>query len=92
MKRKARLLKKTLTLLDLPEELDALTPRLTLVGRDSLLVENHRGVLRMSRELCTFATGEGCLEVRGEGLLLSALTEERAWIRGKLSELKYVDV
>ena len=81
--------KRTLRLLDLPEDMDARVPRITVVGRDKMLVENVAGVRRCTETEVLLLTGYGVLSVAGEGLLVKELGESRALIVGRLMRWAY---
>jgi sporulation protein YqfC len=81
--------KRTLRLLDLPEDMDARVPRITVVGRDKMLVENVSGVRRCTETEVLLLTGCGVLSVAGEGLLVKELGESRALIVGRLMRWAY---
>ena len=81
--------KRTLRLLDLPEDMDPWVPRITVVGRDKMLVENVAGVRRCTEQQVLLLTGCGVLSVAGEGLLVKELGESRALIVGRLMRWAY---
>ena len=81
--------KRTLRLLDLPEDMDPRVPRITVVGRDKMLVENVAGVRRCTETEVLLLTGCGVLSVAGEGLLVKELGESRALIVGRLLRWAY---
>ncbi len=81
--------KRTLRLLDLPEDMDAGVPRVTVVGREQMLVENVSGVRRCTETEVLLLTGCGVLSVAGEGLLVKELGESRALIVGRLMRWAY---
>ncbi len=81
--------KRTLRLLDLPEDMDPRVPRITVVGRDKMLVENVSGVRRCTETEVLLLTGCGVLSVAGEGLLVKELGESRALIVGRLMRWAY---
>lgn len=81
--------KRTLRLLDLPEDMDPRVPRITVVGRDKMLVENVSGVRRCTETEVLLLTGCGVLSVAGEGLLVKELGESRALIVGRLLRWAY---
>ena len=85
---KKDLWKRTLRLLDLPEDMDATVPRITVVGREQMLVENLSGIRRCSEEE-VLLTGCGVLAVSGEKLLVKELGESRALIVGRLLRWAY---
>ena len=79
-----KLKKRVYVTLDLPEEADEETSRVTMVGRGSLLVENHKGALVCSDTRIRLLTVQGVLSVTGEGLQLLEFSESRAFVRGRL--------
>lgn len=78
-----------LTKLDLPVETDATVPKLTMVGRGDLLVENHTGVLQYEPARIRLTTHEGVLEIGGTDLNLLELSTGRAYVRGTISSIGY---
>ena len=86
---KKDLLKRTLRLLDLPEDMDPRVPRVTVLGRDRMLVENVAGIRRCTEREVLLLTGCGTLIVAGEGLLVKELGESRALITGRLIRWAY---
>ena len=86
---KKDLLKKTLRLLDLPEDMDPRVPRITVLGREKMLVENVSGVRRCTEREVVLLTGCGALLVAGDGLLVKELGESRALLTGRLERWAY---
>ena len=82
---KKDLIKTTLRLLDLPEDMDPRVPRVTVLGRDRMLVENVAGIRRCTEREVLLLTGCGTLQVEGEELLVKELGESRALLTGRLS-------
>ena len=83
------LLQRTLRLLDLPEDMDPQVPRITVLGREKMLVENVSGIRRCTEGEVRMLTGCGTLIVAGEGLLVKELGESRALIVGRLMRWAY---
>ena len=88
---KKDLLKQALRLLDLPEEMDPRVPRITVLGRDRMLVENVAGIRRCTDAKVLLLTGCGTLLVAGEGLLVKELGESHALLTGQLERWAYVE-
>ena len=86
---KRDLLKRTLRLLDLPEDMDPRVPRITVLGREKMLVENVVGIRRCTEEEVLLLTGCGPLQVSGEKLIVKELGESRALIVGRLIRWAY---
>ena len=83
------LIKTTLRLLDLPEDMDPQVPRITVLGRERMLVENVSGIRRCTEGEIRLLTGCGTLIVAGEGLLVKELGESRALLTGRLIRWAY---
>ena len=79
------LLKKAIRFLDLPEDVDPNVPRITVVGRELMLVENVAGIRRCTPEEVVLLTGRETLQISGEGLRVKELGESRALLTGRLS-------
>lgn len=79
----------TLGTLGLPEDLLPGVPRITVVGREQMLLENMGGVCTYSLEEASFYTGQGVLTVRGKGLLLRELGESRVLLQGELESWSF---
>ena len=86
---KRDLWKQALRLLDLPEDMDPRVPRITVIGRDRMLVENVSGMRRCTQTEVLLLTGCGTLNVAGESLLVKELGESRALIVGRLERWAY---
>ena len=69
-----------------PETLGDL--RLVLSGKNSVSVENHKGILELSGEYVRLALGSGMLAVKGEGLSLCGLDRGSVVIKGRILSLE----
>lgn len=88
---KKKLKKRVYRALDLPEETDRTVIKLTMVGRDDLLVENHTGVLTCTERLLRLNSCAGIVTIVGEGLSMAEFSEDRAFIRGTFTSLAFED-
>ena len=70
--------------LGLPGELMGNTPRLTLTGKERVLIENHKELLSYTAELVEIGCGGLRLRIRGEKLLLRAMDREELLVTGKI--------
>lgn len=86
-----KLKKRVYTTLDLPMEADETTMRLTVVGRNALLLENHGGVLLCGEQLIRLRTQQGALRISGTELTMAELSKNRVFIRGLLNEWAFED-
>ena len=65
-----------------PREVTHNVPRITLTGREKLLVEQHRGLLACEPDEISFSTAAGRLVIVGEGLHFVRYTANEALIGG----------
>ena len=87
-KRHIHLGRRILSALDLPEEA-AGTPKITLLGREHALVENHQGVQQYRAEEVCLQTRAGLLCITGQALTLRELSPERLYISGCIQGIGY---
>ncbi len=74
--------------LSLPAEVAGAT-KLTMSGRNRLLIENHRGILGLSDE-CVEIAGYGVkIRILGGGLDLEAMDKEAVLITGGVAALEF---
>lgn len=91
-----RRLKKKLGLLtakmfDVPQDVALDLPRITVIGNNQLLIENHRGVIVFSEELLKLRLAKGSMEIRGKQLVIRAIYSEEVYVDGQVSDIKYFD-
>lgn len=68
---------------DLPADVVAGTPKVTLTGMEWVLVENHSGILAYSGSEVEIA-GSARVRIRGDGLLLRAMDREMLLVTGRI--------
>ena len=85
-----KMIKKASDLFDIPGEAAAGVPRVTVTGRESVHVENHRGLLEYGRERISVNTGRYIIRVTGAGLELAAMSDMELLIDGDIRGIEYV--
>ena len=80
-RKKEGLLEKTAQLLEVPGQAVGL-PKVELVGRGELRMENHRGILAYGREEILVSGGKLLIRVRGSELELKAMNAGELLITG----------
>ncbi|MEL7610050.1 MAG: YabP/YqfC family sporulation protein [Bacillota bacterium] len=88
-KRKRALQFKVLQALDLPEETMKDVPKVTLLARQDMLIENHTGILEYKGDYVRVNTPLGVLRVDGASLELMELAAERVYIKGEIAAFCY---
>ena len=88
-KRNIKLGKKIIEALDIPEEALLNVPKLTVMGKDSMLIENHKGIFEYDDDFIRLNTTEGMLKVSGANLMLKEISENRIYISGQIKAAEY---
>lgn len=92
MKRKGNKYRKRIReALQFPDELDPNIPKISVHGREEMLLENHAGVIQYTLQTARLMTGQGILFVTGEELQLCELGRDRIYIRGKIKGWGFED-
>ena len=81
----AKLMERLAGRLDLPAEVIANVPKITLTGTGEVLIENHKGILSYTDAEVEVSGRKGArVRVRGDGLLLRAMDSEMLLITGTI--------
>lgn len=76
-------------LLEIPDDLVFDLPRITLLGNQQLLVENHKGIIEYTAQQVRIQLTQGTLGVTGQNLTLGSLQAEQILIEGTIQALRY---
>ena len=74
--------------LELPGEILAGVPKITIIGRRRALIENHGGLLKYGEELIELG-GKTKMIIRGDGLRLVAMNKTDMVIAGRILSAEY---
>jgi sporulation protein YqfC len=72
---------------ELPQDLDPHLFFVQWLGVGEVLIEQHRGILRLEDSAIRFRTEQGVLTVSGESLEMTVLTESRSLISGSVTDV-----
>jgi sporulation protein YqfC len=75
--------------LEMPVDAALDLPRLTLLGNNRLVLENHRGVSEYQPELVRLKLNSGELEIKGTGLQLREIKPDAIALEGRILLLRY---
>jgi len=77
--------------LDIPRDLVLDLPKVTLIGRNELYIENHRGVIEYNLSRLRVNLSRGYLEIEGNELEIKALMADEMKITGEVLTIRYMD-
>ncbi len=75
----------------LPADLVLNVPRITLTGREDLLIENHRGIMECQPQRMRINLARGYLEITGQSLQMRALCAEEIQVAGTVEQMTFVE-
>ncbi len=82
-----KIYKKITNALELPKEVTLDYPKITLMGDESLTVENHKGLIEFSQTVIRLNTKIYILKVSGENLDIKNISEDEIEIFGRITAL-----
>ena len=74
-------------ILDMPQEVGGLDPKITIMGFDEMLIENYKGILEYEEFYIKVKTHIGFININGFELMLNHLTEGDILIKGKIESI-----
>lgn len=91
MPKKARLAAKVASIFELPGEILTSSCRITLLGRERLVIENHQGLLGYDGTQILLQTPEGRLLITGNDLNIGMISPDQVSVDGAIGRLNYLD-
>lgn len=85
-------LKRVSNFFSLPPESVAGVFRMELIGAEEVYLENHKGILAYSDTEVSLHGREKIINISGENLILSAMTDAEVILRGRITEIKLEDL
>jgi len=90
-KRKEAISKAMTDFLEIPRDLVFNLPKLTVIGRTEVYLENHRGIIEYSLNRLRISLSRGFLQIEGQNLEIKALMPDEMSISGEVHSIKYID-
>jgi len=76
-------------LLNIPKELSTNNPKITILGFEQLLIENHKGILEYQDYFIRLNTYIGIVNINGFNLKLEEMTTDDLMIKGKIDSIDF---
>ena len=91
MKQRKNLRARLRAAFELPDDLDPHLCLLTWIGREKLLVEQHRGIVGFEPDEIRLLSEQGTVVIAGSALQLAELSHTRALIEGKIDGIFFAE-
>lgn len=85
-----RVLQKAAETLDLPSDMVAGAPRITMIGRTEVQIYHHTGLMQYGEQQLLFGTRRGTVLVQGDSLRLRAMNRDEVYIVGQIDGVSYL--
>lgn len=76
--------------LDLPLDVICDIPRVELMGKSRISIENFRGILDYNENCIKVNTTEGIIKIDGDSLFIESITDEGIFIKGTILRFEFM--
>lgn len=74
-------------ILEVPREISSVSPKVTIIGFDEILIENYKGILEYEEFYIKINTAIGNININGFNLNLEQVTEDDISVKGKIESI-----
>ncbi|NLI60230.1 MAG: sporulation protein YqfC [Clostridiales bacterium] len=90
-KKKLQEVKSTVSeMFELPKEITLNMPKISLIGNNQMLVENHRGIIEYTPNLIRVNSTVGVIRIQGNELKLRNIATEDIMINGGIKSMEFI--
>lgn len=75
--------------MEIPEELSTDRPKVTIMGFEQMLIENHKGILEYQDYFIRLNTYIGIININGFNLKLEEMTTDDILVTGKIDSIDF---
>lgn len=90
-KRREAITKVMAEFLEIPKDLVLDLPKITIIGRNEIYLENHRGIIEYLPHRLRINLARGFVEIEGSDLEIKALMPDEISIYGQVNSIRYHD-
>lgn len=76
---------------DLPTDVIMDLPRVTMIGRLHIYIENHKGVLAFTKEELRLSMKNGQILIKGRDFVLKTILPEEILLEGTIRSVEFID-
>jgi sporulation protein YqfC len=85
-----KFIRKLTDILELPKDVSLGLPFINMIGRDSVFIENHKGIRAFEANSIILNTNIGKLEIKGSNLLIKEITVDIMHIYGNIKAMIFL--
>ena len=87
--KKIKIKEKLASALELPRELILNVPKITVTGKDKILIENYKSIISYENDVVKLNTSVGTLSLFGVNLMIKEITTEDIIVIGKVDKVEF---
>ena len=87
--KKIKIKEKLANALELPRELVLNVPKITVTGKDKILIENYKSIISYENDVVKLNTSVGTLSLFGVNLMIKEITTEDIIVIGKVDKVEF---
>lgn len=77
-------------LIEIPKEVVADLPLISMTGNEELMIENYKGVIEYSDCKVRINTSKGVIKIEGRNLLLKEITDDDIEVMGTILKIEFI--
>ncbi|MBO8176856.1 sporulation protein YqfC [Aeribacillus pallidus] len=77
--------------MDLPNDILMDLPRITMIGKIHIYIENHKGLLSFSDKELRLLLKQGQLLIKGHSFVIKTILPEEILLEGNIDQVIYLD-
>lgn len=81
---------KLVDMLELPKEILLNIPKLTLIGKKQMLIENYKSIVEYDAQLIKLKTTIGFIKIDGASLVINEITPEDLRVEGEIMRIDFL--
>ena len=86
-KKNGRFSNKIDEILEVPREISSVSPKVTIIGFDEILIENYKGIMEYEEFFVKIKTEIGVININGFKLNLEQMTNEDVLVKGVINSI-----
>mgnify|MGYP000847448205 FL=1 len=76
--------------LELPKEIVLDLPKISLIGKIQLIIENHKGIIEYTPMQIRIGSNSGIIKIQGKNLYIKTIVKEEIIITGEIDAFEFI--
>lgn len=76
--------------LELPKEIVLDLPKISLIGKIQLIIENHKGIIEYTPMQIRIGSNSGIIKIQGKNLYIKTIVKEEIIVTGEIDAFEFI--